>query len=95
MNNDRNRRITRRTVLKSAALLAAVVAAPAGIAEALAQTKASKAAMQYRDTPNGKQQCDNCIQFVPGKSPTAMGTCKIVEGDINPKGWCVAYAPKA
>lgn len=62
MNDPRNRRFTRRAVLKGAALFAAAVAAPAGVTRALAQTKAMKAAMQYRDTRNGKQQCDNCVQ---------------------------------
>lgn len=94
MNDPRDRRVSRRTVLRGALLLATTVAAPAGITEALAQTKASKASMQYRDTPNGKQQCDNCVQYVPGKNPKAKGGCKIVEGDIDPKGWCIAYAPK-
>lgn len=93
MDDHRNRPLTRRAVLKGAALLAATVVVASGI-EARAQAKASKATMQYRDTPNGQQECDNCIQYIPGKTPKAMGACKVVEGEISPKGWCIAYAPQ-
>lgn len=96
MNDHHNRHLTRRAVLKRAALLAAAVVTSAGTnQQALAQAKASKAAMQYRDKPNGKQECSNCIQFIPGKTPKAMGTCKVVAGNISPHGWCIAYAPKS
>jgi high potential iron-sulfur protein len=89
---NESRRFSRRDVIKIAALAAAApLAARVGAADA---PKAAKSAMQYRDTPNGKQQCDNCLQYIPGKSPTANGQCKIVEGSINPKGWCIAYSPK-
>lgn len=36
----------------------------------------------------GSQECDNWLHFVPPSS------CKVVEGKINPKGWCSLYAPK-
>ncbi|ALQ51737.1 high-potential iron-sulfur protein [Nitrosomonas ureae] len=57
-------------------------------------SKASKESMQYRDEPNDKEQCNNCVQFIPGKTPEAQGGCKVVEGSINPQGWCVAYTKK-
>ena len=50
--------------------------------------------MQYQDHPKGNQQCSNCLQFIPGKSATAMGECKVVAGPISPKGWCIAYVKK-
>lgn len=93
MNHQHNRHFSRRAVLKGAALLA--VATAAGTTEALAQGKASKASMQYRDSPNGKQECSNCMQFIPGKTPKAKGSCKIVAGAISPSGWCIAYTPKS
>lgn len=95
MNDDHNRPVTRRAVLKGAMLLATAVTALSGAAEsALAADKATKAAMQYRDKPNGKSECSNCIQFIPGKTAKAMGSCKVVAGAISPHGWCLAYAPK-
>jgi hypothetical protein len=49
----------------------------------------------YQPKPHGADQCDNCIHFIPGKTPKDAGTCKVVEGSIAPDGWCVMYARKA
>ena len=57
--------------------------------------KASKETMQYREKPNGKEQCSNCMQFIPGKKPEDNGECKVVEGNISPQGWCISYAQKS
>jgi hypothetical protein len=56
--------------------------------------KATKAAVQYQDQPKGDQTCDTCVQFIPGSKPDANGQCKVVEGDINPKGWCAVWVKK-
>ncbi|MHB8535661.1 MAG: high-potential iron-sulfur protein [Sulfuricaulis sp.] len=96
MNDAQNPRFTRREILKAAVLLTTAVTALSGATQqALADNKASKAAMQYRDKPNAKKECSNCMQFIPGKTPKAMGTCKVVAGKISPHGWCLAYAPKS
>ncbi|TAL89450.1 MAG: iron oxidase [Rhodanobacter sp.] len=90
---------SRRTLIRNGITIAAVGAVAAtGLLKsgpARAQSKASQAVAMYQPTPHGKDQCDNCIHFVPGKTPTANGTCKVVEGDIAPQGWCVMYARKA
>ncbi len=95
MDHSTREKISRRQMLKSVAAAAGLAVMP-GVApgDARAQAKASKAQMKYQDKPNGKQQCDNCMQYVPGKSPSANGTCKVVDGDISPKGWCIAWAAK-
>lgn len=72
-----------------------VLATTAAITSTPAIAGVAKAAMQYRDTPNGKQECSNCSLFVPGSSAKANGTCKVVDGSISPHGYCVAYAAKA
>jgi hypothetical protein len=36
-----------------------------------------------------------CMQFIPGKTPTADGTCKVVQGSISPKGWCMFFTAKS
>ena len=51
--------------------------------------------MQYQDHPKGDQDCSTCLQFIPGKSASAMGQCNVVAGPISPKGWCIAYAKKS
>jgi hypothetical protein len=85
-----NRSVSRRTLLKSAVVLAGAACAGVGVQkQALAQAKVAKAAMKYQDHPNGAEKCSNCMQFVP---PDA---CKIVEGKISPDGYCIAWAKKA
>lgn len=91
MADDRRKQMTRRTVLKSAALLAGLAAIPLA---AEAAGSASKASMQYQDHPKGDQECSNCLQFIPGKSASAMGQCNVVAGSISPHGWCIAYSKK-
>jgi hypothetical protein len=47
--------------------------------------KVAKEAAAYQSTPNGIQMCSNCSLFEAPKS------CKLVEGDISPNGWCKDY----
>ena len=84
-------------MLKSAVVAAAgiVVAPLVASTAAHAASKASQAIMQYQDHPKGKADCSSCMQFIPGSSPKANGTCKVVDGAISPHGWCIAYAPKS
>lgn len=76
---------SRRAVLWTAvsALAATLMPARAG-----AQAKIAQKLVQYQEKPKGPQECDNCLHFV------APSGCKLVEGKINPKGWCQLYAPK-
>ncbi len=61
-----------------------------------ADGKLTKAALGYVEVSNVvKQDCDDCVQFVPGATARSPGTCKIVEGTISPHGHCIAFAPKA
>jgi hypothetical protein len=46
----------------------------------------SKEQAQYQDTPRGIAMCATCSLFVEPRS------CKVVEGDVSPNGWCEAYA---
>jgi hypothetical protein len=78
-------RPTRRVVLQGALAAAIVGAAAAG---ARAQNKAKQSLVQYQEKPKGDQECDKCLQWAPPDS------CKVVEGKINPKGWCALYLPK-
>jgi hypothetical protein len=84
---DDSTRLSRRAVLKQAVFFSSVAAGLVVAGPAYAQ-KASQAAMKYQDKPHNGQECDTCMHFQP---PHA---CAIVEGDISPKGWCIAYAKK-
>ena len=83
---NRNRNLSRRSILRGAGLLAgaALTAGFVPSKEALAQ-KASQGAMNYADKPNGDKRCSNCLNFMP---PTG---CAIVEGTISPNGYCIAW----
>jgi high potential iron-sulfur protein len=78
-------RPTRRAVLQGAFAVAIV---GGGASRARAQDKAKQSLVQYQEKPKGDQECDRCALWAP---PDA---CKVVEGKINPKGWCALYAPK-
>jgi hypothetical protein len=39
------------------------------------------------------KMCSVCQQFIPG-APTACGTCKVVKGPINPRGYCKSFLAK-
>jgi hypothetical protein len=82
-------KLSRRKVLKIVALLGGAAAMPGFACDARAQGKATKTAMKYQDQPKGDQRCSGCVQFV------APNQCKVVEGDISPNGWCVAYSAKS
>jgi hypothetical protein len=84
MRNEAECQVSRRAVLWTGVGLASALVAT----RATAQQKAKQKLVQYQEKPKGTQECDNCLQFVPPDS------CKLVEGKINPKGWCQLYAPK-
>lgn len=90
---------SRRQFLKlgGSALVIIPILAASGQAFA-AQNAAMRGSLKYQDKPgpDGKD-CVGCMQFVPGKSPSAQGGCKLYPGDteISPKGYCVAWAKKA
>jgi hypothetical protein len=78
-------RPSRRAVLQG--IVAAAVATGVG-SRAGAQQKAAKQMVQYQEKPKGDQECDKCLHFI------APNSCKLVDGKINPKGWCLLFAPK-
>jgi hypothetical protein len=97
MHDNQPYELSRRSLIKSG------ICALAGIAivsltvrkTSAAEAKLAKSAVQYEDV--GKQKgadCDDCAQFIPGKTAKALGTCKIVEGEISPHGHCIAFTPK-
>jgi anaerobic selenocysteine-containing dehydrogenase len=93
MNVDLDKLISRRTLLKGAAAVTCVALASAFAGKAFA-AKSTKAAANYQDKPNGDKKCSNCNLFVPGKTPTADGTCQVVDGSISPEAYCTLYSKK-
>lgn len=67
----------------------------AGSSAWAAEPKLAKTTVQYVDAGKDEgKDCNNCAQFLPGKTEKDNGTCKIVDGTINPRGHCIAFTPK-
>ena len=97
MSHQQPAGFSRRSIVKGGvyALTGIAIASVTSTRVSAAETKLAKSVVQYVDA--GKEEgkdCDDCIQFIPGKTPRALGTCKIVEGEINPHGHCLAFTPK-
>ena len=87
----------RRDFLKIGGAVVAVIPLLSASRWADAATNATmRASLTYQDKPNGDQKCSTCVQFVPGKTPKAMGECKAITGDteISPEGYCLAWVKK-
>jgi hypothetical protein len=62
-----HKKISRRTWLKGMAVLSAAAGAPLVLSPTTAEAKASKAAVHYRDSPNGMQMCRICKFYIGGR----------------------------
>ena len=52
--------------------------------------KVTQASVQYQTRPKGDQKCGGCLNFI-----AESNTCKLVDGQISPEGWCSLWAKKA
>ena len=86
---DEQAKLSRRSMLRSTALLAGgtLGAAVIQVKPAYAQ-KAGKEAVKYQDSPKDGQKCSDCLQFTPPDG------CKVVEGKISPNAWCAVFVAK-
>jgi len=64
--------------------------ASAGSAAPTASGKVSQASVQYQTQPKGEQKCGGCLHFI-----AESNTCKLVDGQISPEGWCSLWTKKA
>jgi hypothetical protein len=82
-------RFSRRGFLTATALGgAAVVGATLAGTPAKAANKVPQKSVSYQSTPKGAQRCDNCAFW------QAPSSCKLVDGTIDPAGWCSLYRKK-
>jgi hypothetical protein len=97
MDKPMDKKFSRRTFIKGAAFAAGAAAVPGLMLSggARAASKLPKSAVQYQDSPKNGKHCSICLQFIPGQSKGASGTCKVVQGKIDPNGYCVAFVPKS
>lgn len=84
-NNSRRRFIRGALTLSLAPLLLATVRAQESGAQK-SGGKLSKDDAEYQDESKNGDKCSECRFF---QEPDG---CEVVEGEINPEGWCKLYA---
>jgi hypothetical protein len=60
----------------------------AGRADAQVAKKAAQSAVKYQQSPKDGKHCSLCQHF------QAPSSCRIVDGTINPNGFCIMFAKK-
>jgi hypothetical protein len=78
------RRSLLRRILDAVGAAAILSARPNAASPAI---KISQKAVAYQDHPEGDKRCEKCAQFQPPNE------CKMVDGSINPQGYCRIFAP--
>lgn len=78
---------------KLAGAIAVIPLASLSLEAAAAKNDSLRQALKYQDTPKDGKQCNACMHWVPGKTATDKGACKIIPTDteISPTGWCTAF----
>jgi hypothetical protein len=85
-------KVTRRTWLKALAAFSAV-GMPLMLASTVAEAKASKAAVHYRDYPSGMRMCHMCKFFTSaGGGRSGMMGCPMMGGGMMGRGMMGAGA---
>lgn len=51
--------------------------------------KVTKMVVKYQEISKTEKKCKECLHFIP-----ETNECKLVEGKINPEGWCTFYLNK-
>ncbi len=89
---DNNTGKSRRHVLKLGVYGIGAIGAMglAGGANAQIAKKASQASVHYQQSPNNGRHCSLCQHYLGGNPPA----CRIIDGVINPDGYCIMFAKK-
>ncbi len=93
MDKIENRLMSRRRLVKTAAALAGISFIPAALIRDAAAARMTKADAHYEVHLKGKPDCDDCVHYIAVKSGKGNGACRLVEGEINPHGWCQYFQP--
>ena len=83
-------KVSRRTILRGAAVAAGAVPVLLSGMSAQAANKQKKETVKYQTQPNkAGQHCSICANYIDPKQ------CKVVEGEIDPNGSCKLFVKKA
>ena len=97
IDEDGREELSRRSLIKTGlrTLAGIAIVSLTATKTSAAEAKLAKSVVQYEEVGKDKgADCDDCAQFIPGKTANAPGTCKIVDGAISPHGHCIAFTPK-
>jgi hypothetical protein len=82
---DCSSRLSRRRLIVTAAGATSIMAL-IPISQGQALEKMTRQQALYQHNPKDIMMCATCTLFEPPNS------CKVVEGDVSPSGWCKAFA---
>ena len=93
--------LSRRDMLKGAAVLSVVPLVGVGNQAFATQNTAIRTALKYQLMPNGAKRCLVCVNFIPNKAKpnndTDVNGCKLYPGDteICPHCYCNGFVQNA
>ncbi|MES2104794.1 MAG: high-potential iron-sulfur protein [Pseudomonadota bacterium] len=90
------RHCQRRRMLKQGAVaLASLATMPLAGLQRDAVAGASRVDLYYQDHPKDGQRCADCAAFLPpADANSSLGACRVVAGQIDRNGWCMAFSKK-
>jgi hypothetical protein len=86
--------VTRQHWLRGGARLAGAIAVIVltGAGGSARASKVAKSDFSYQPKPKDGKRCANCRLYLV--EPDGKTGCAVVEGEVSPDGWCMAYSPK-
>ena len=73
-------------------LIGAALVSSVGWCDRANAAKADKRDFSYQEKPKDGKSCTTCRLF--SATPSGKGNCAIVDGEVSPNGWCMAYSPR-
>ena len=52
--------------------------------------RVTQVSVQYQLQPKGDRKCSACVNFI-----AESNSCRLVEGPINPQGWCALWMQRS
>ena len=92
VTDDGHRRLEQDVLPMQKVMIAIAAAAGIGWSATANAAKADKRDFFYQDRPKDGKSCATCRLF--SAAPSGQGNCAIVDGEVSPNGWCMAYSPK-
>jgi hypothetical protein len=94
MGERENAGMTRQQWLRGGMRLAGAITVIAltGAAGSATAAKVAKSDFSYQPKPKDGKRCANCRLYLV--EPDGKTGCAVVEGEVSPDGWCMAYSPK-